>query len=77
MSKQNSFTATAEAFAESLAALIEHPDCPPSVYKSFTEFLLEFQNDLTPGWTPQDEAASIRRSLPYLLSIAAVREVKQ
>lgn len=72
-----SFSEVAADFAESLAALIEHEDCPETIYRAFTDFVTEFENDLTPTWTAQDEAAKIRRALPYLLTRASALEVKK
>lgn len=72
-----SFSEVAADFAESLAALIEHEDCPESTYKALTDFVTEFENDIAPAWTAQDEAAKIRRALPYLLTRASTLEVKK
>lgn len=68
------FSETAEAFAEAMAALIEHPECPERVYKALTEFSSDLAADLSPVWSESDEAAAIRRNFPSLLTLAARAE---
>lgn len=69
-----SFSEVAAAFAEACAGLIEHPDCPERVYRAISDFNTELSADLSSAWTASDEAETIRRNLPSLLTLAARAE---
>lgn len=56
--------------ADSIADVVSHPDCPPALYRSLTQWVSEFAADIAPATGPEDEAASIRAELPQLCRIA-------
>lgn len=71
---EKKFNEVAEVFAEAMAALIEHPECPERVYENLTDFVSELAADLAPACTVEDEARAIRKTLSSLLNMASRAE---